>query len=173
MLVYSVFQEVCRFIKWELFNLHQSVSQLFTVVEISFDKVVSHLFSDSMSLVTQKVLSGEILQIWPTRSLKIALSDFFKDFFKVVDQTGDWESGFMVKCAWKNSTVSVAFKMFFFATRIKMFLSAMQLKLCLKQLNRAHAWSYHYAIGHFWLLLMFFPEDTQKLVWLLKLKTAF
>ena len=173
MLVYSVFQEVCRFIKWELFNLHQSVSQLFTVVEISFDKVVSHLFSDSMSLVTQKVLSGEILQIWPTRSLKIALSDFFKHFFKVVDQTGDWESGFMVKCAWKNSTVSVAFKMFFFATRIKMFLSAMQLKLCLKQLNRAHAWSYHYAIGHFWLLLMFFPEDTQKLVWLLKLKTAF
>ena len=140
--------------------------------------VVGHLFSDSMSLVTHKAplwlaLSGEILQIWPTRLLEIALSDFFKDFFKVVDQTGDWESGFMVKCAWKNSTVSVAFKMFFFATRIKMFLSAMQLKLCLKQLNRAHAWSYHYAIGHFWLLLMFFPEDTQKLVWLLKLKTAF
>ena len=74
------------------------------MVEISFDKVVGHLFSDSMSLVTHEVppwltLSREILQIWPTRSLEIALSDFFKDFFKVVDKTGDWEPGSMVKCA--------------------------------------------------------------------------
>ena len=56
------------------------------VVEIIFDKVVGHLFSDSMSLVIQEAppwlaLSGEILQIWPTRLLEIALSDFFKDFF--------------------------------------------------------------------------------------------
>ena len=38
------------------------------VVEISFDKVVSHLFSDSMSLVTHEAApwlasSGEILEI--------------------------------------------------------------------------------------------------------------
>ena len=43
---------------------------LITVVKISFDKVVGHLFIDSMSLVTHKVppgltTSGEILQILP------------------------------------------------------------------------------------------------------------
>ena len=43
-----------------------------TVVEISFDKVVGHLFIDFLSFVTHKAPpwlapSGEILQIWPVQ----------------------------------------------------------------------------------------------------------
>ena len=45
------------------------------------------------------------------------------------------ESGFMVKCA-RKTFQSVAFKLFFFATRIKIFMSTMHLKACLEQLNR-------------------------------------
>ena len=56
-----------------------------------------------------------------------------------------WVHGKM--CMQKHCTVSVAFTVFFFTTRIKMFMSAMQLKACLKQLNRAHTWSYHHAIN--------------------------
>ena len=65
----------------------------------------------------------------------------------------------------KHFTVSLAFKVFFFATRIKMFVSAIHLK----------AWNNW--IGHkldvivmqltwtYWLLSMFCQEETQKLVW--------
>ena len=104
--------------------------------------MISHLFSDPMSLVTHEASpcsgpSGETLLI----SLEITISDFFKKVSKVVSlhQTGDWESGSMVKCAQKHSTASVAFKVFFFAARIKIILSEMKLKPSLKQLNRAHA----------------------------------
>ena len=48
------------------------VTDVNALVEISFDKVVSHLFSDSMSLVTHKAppwlaLSRDILKIWPVQ----------------------------------------------------------------------------------------------------------
>ena len=43
-----------------------------SVVKISFDEVVGHLFTDSISLVNHKepawlVLNGEILKIWPVQ----------------------------------------------------------------------------------------------------------
>ena len=47
----------------------------------------------------------------------------------------------------KHCTISVAFKGFFFVTRIKIFMFAVQLKACLNQLNKAHDWSYHHAIN--------------------------
>ena len=88
------------------------------------------------NLVTDKlppwlVLSREILQIWP---VQIAQNDYLRllqTFFKLVllHQTGDCESGSMIKCARKT------------------FLSLIQLRPCLKQLNRAHAWSYHHAVN--------------------------
>ena len=56
------------------------------VVEISFDKVVGDLFSDSMSLVTHKtakwlVPSRKTYKFDLSRLLEIAISDSFKDFF--------------------------------------------------------------------------------------------
>ena len=87
------------------------------MVEIGFDKVVGHLFIDSMSLVTQEVPprfapSGEILRVWfvqIARNCYLRLS--LKHFFKVVSlhQTGDCESRFTVKCA-KKPFQSVAFR---------------------------------------------------------------
>ena len=87
------------------------------MVEIGFDKVVGHLFIDSMSLVTQEVPprlapSGEILRVWfvqITRNCYLRLS--LKHFFKVVSlhQTGDCESRSTVKCA-KIPFQSVAFR---------------------------------------------------------------
>ena len=50
-------------------------------------------------------------------------------------------------CTQKHCLVSVAFNVFFFATKIKMFMSAMQFKACLKELNRAHSCSYHHAVN--------------------------
>ena len=55
-----------------------------------------------------------------------------------------WLHGIM--CT-KNISVPVAFKVLFFAARIEIFMSAMQLKPCLKQLNRAHALSYHQTVN--------------------------
>ena len=61
-------------------------SFLTAVVEISFDKVVGDLFSDSMSLVTHKTApwlapSRKIYKFDLSRLLEIAISDSFKDFF--------------------------------------------------------------------------------------------
>ena len=85
---------------------------MYTVVEISFDKVVGHWFSDPMSLVTHEVHHGwhQADTVWKfhlSRSLEI--SDSLKDLFQVVSlhQTGDCESGSMVKCACKNIAQSL------------------------------------------------------------------
>ena len=61
-------------------------SFLTAVVEISIDKVVGDLFSDSMGLVTHKTVpwlapSRKIYKFDLSRLLKIASSDSFKDFF--------------------------------------------------------------------------------------------
>ena len=70
------------------------------VVEISFDKVVGHLFSDSMSLVIHEVAP------W-LGILEIAVPDSFKDLFSVVSlhQTGDCESGSKLKTAFYVSSL--------------------------------------------------------------------
>ena len=118
---------------------------MYTVVEISFDKVVGHWFSDPMSLVTHEVHHGwhQADTVWKfhlSRSLEILSSFTASNWWLWI-----WVHGKM--CMQKHCTVSVAFTVFFFTTRIKMFMSAMQLKACLKQLNRAHTWSYHHAIN--------------------------
>ena len=52
------------------------------MLKISFDKVVGHLFIDSMSLLTHTAPSWENVQIDLLTLLKITISDSFKDFFK-------------------------------------------------------------------------------------------
>ena len=54
-----------------------------SVVEVSFDKVVGHLFIDSVSLLTHGWHQAEkFCKFDLFRSLEIAISDFLKDFFK-------------------------------------------------------------------------------------------
>ena len=118
-----------------------------SVVKISFDKVVGHLFTDSISLVNHKepawlVLNGEILEIWPVpitrnRYLRLLQKIFLSSVAASNWWLGTWVHG---KMCTKDITVSVAFKVFFFAARIKIFMSAMQL-------NGAHVWSCHHAVN--------------------------
>ena len=137
--------------------IYSNTFRIGTLVEISFDKVVDHLFIDFMSLVTHEELpwlgrSIEILQIWPgvpnqiarNRSLRLLQIFFISRVAESNWWLWIWVHGKMYP---KNISVSVAFKMFFFATRIKIFMSAIQLKPCLKQLNRAHAWSYQHEVS--------------------------
>ena len=71
-------------------------TDMYTVVEISFDKMVGDLFIDSMSSVTHeappwlvsnrkfalKIKFFIALKFVLFRSFEIAISDSFKDFFK-------------------------------------------------------------------------------------------
>ena len=88
-------------------ELTSKIDTFLSVVEISFDKVVGRSFIDSMSLVTQEMptmVQRNFSKLGLFRTLKIAISDSFKDFFKqccsIKLVTG--ESGFMVKCARKT-----------------------------------------------------------------------
>ena len=42
-------------------------TDMYTVVEISFDKMVGDLFIDSMSSVTQEASDGEIFKVCPVQ----------------------------------------------------------------------------------------------------------
>ena len=74
------------------------------VVKLSFDKVVGHLFSGFMSLVTDKAppllaSTEETLQIWPVQTAGNRYLRFRQIFFFIVSlhQTGDCEPESMVK----------------------------------------------------------------------------
>ena len=90
--------------------------KLQSVVKISYEKMVSHLFIDSTSLVTQKaltwlVLSGEIFQIWPDQIAWNCHLRLLQRFLWVVPlhQTGNWWIWVNDKMCMKNISVSVDF----------------------------------------------------------------
>ena len=78
----------------------------------------------------------------------------------LLHQTGDCESGSMVKHAGKIFLLPLRCSSL--QQEFKFFMSAMHLEPCLKQLNRAHAWSY------FAEKKLFCWEETHNLVWSFK-----
>ena len=123
---------------------------MYAVVEISFYKMVGHLSLIPWVLWSTRLgPSGEILKIWPVQITQNCYLRLFQIFILTSAAASNWWLWIWVhgKMYMKNISVSIAFKVFFFVTRIKIFMSPMQLKPCLKQLNRVHTWGYHHAVN--------------------------